>query len=390
MVIARRDYVATVRSRAFLLFLIGPLLLAAMVIFLTSRSAAGNDEARRSIALIADAAVARSFEAAGVRLGHVVGHAVPEIRAYRPARDISAQKRQLLRRDGVILVVSGLPDAPVLTGRSDMIDRYDGLVALLNDEARAATILRQRNIDLRAGPMTRDAIDHVPAADRRDRNMTGQFISLMIFALTMIFSGMLLSNMVEEKSNKVMEVLAAAAPIDAIFLGKLVAMLGISLSSIAVWGLSACVSRLLFAPDLLANFASPTVGWPAMMVLATGYFVTNFLLVGALYLGIGAHASTMRQVQFLSMPLAIAQFGVFGFASAAIAEGDGNLAIASAIFPWSSTLTMSARAALMPDIGMHIVALAWQILWIFVIINISARIFRRNILESGSGNLRFL
>ena len=45
---------------------------------------------------------------------------------------------------------------------------------------------------------------------------------------------MLLSQLIEEKSNKVIEILAAAVPIDSIFLGKLFAMLAMSLVGIIV------------------------------------------------------------------------------------------------------------------------------------------------------------
>ena len=61
--------------------------------------------------------------------------------------------------------------------------------------------------------------------------------------LTMLLAGMLLSNLVEEKSNKIIEVLAAAVPIDAIFLGKLFAMLAVSLVGIAVWARRRVIGR---------------------------------------------------------------------------------------------------------------------------------------------------
>src|SRR4030095_16305244 len=57
----------------------------------------------------------------------------------------------------------------------------------------------------------------------------------LLFLLTLLLAGMLLSQLSEEKSNKVIEVLAAAVPVDAIFLGKLFAMLATSLTGIAVW-----------------------------------------------------------------------------------------------------------------------------------------------------------
>ena len=49
--------------------------------------------------------------------------------------------------------------------------------------------------------------------------------AVFYFFITLMLSTVLLSNLVEEKSNKVIEVLAAAIPLDAVFLGKMLAML---------------------------------------------------------------------------------------------------------------------------------------------------------------------
>ena len=54
-------------------------------------------------------------------------------------------------------------------------------------------------------------------------------------AAQVMLAGMVLSNLVEEKANKIIEILAAAIPMEALFLGKLFAMLGVSLVGIATW-----------------------------------------------------------------------------------------------------------------------------------------------------------
>ena len=65
--------------------------------------------------------------------------------------------------------------------------------------------------------------------------MTGQIGQMLLFFLTLLLVGMLLSQLIEEKSNKIIEVIAAAVPIDAMFLGKLFAMLAASVIGIIVW-----------------------------------------------------------------------------------------------------------------------------------------------------------
>ena len=64
---------------------------------------------------------------------------------------------------------------------------------------------------------------------------TAQVSLTLLFIVTMFLTGMVMSTLVEEKANKIIEILAAAIPMDAVFLGKLFAMLAVSMVGIAVW-----------------------------------------------------------------------------------------------------------------------------------------------------------
>jgi ABC-2 type transport system permease protein len=107
------------------------------------------------------------------------------------------------------------------------------------------------------------------------------------------------------------------------------------------------------------------------------------LLLGAVFLTIGAQASTVREVQTLSMPVTFAQVVLLGFAITAVTSPNSPEAIAAAIFPLSSPLVMLGRAALEPDWWPHIAAIAWQTLWVTLILRIGARMFRKTVLKSG-------
>ena len=133
---------------------------------------------------------------------------------------------------------------------------------------------------------------------------------------------MLLSQLIEEKSNKVIEVLAAAVPVDAIFVGKLFAMLAMSLLGIAVWTVAGAAAIAAYSTRGLSGLPPPAVGWPAFLALVLVYFAMSYLLIGSVFLGIGAQASTVREVQTLSMPVTMAQVVIFAFASAAVGPAD--------------------------------------------------------------------
>ena len=90
---------------------------------------------------------------------------------------------------------------------------------------------------------------------------TAQGAQVLLFLLTMLLAGMVLSNLVEEKGNKIIEVLAAAIPMDAMFMGKLFAMLAVSLVGIAVWG-TAIGSIVLAGAKNMPAMSAPAVGWP--------------------------------------------------------------------------------------------------------------------------------
>ena len=118
-------------------------------------------------------------------------------------------------------------------------------------------------------------------------------------------------------------------------------------------------------------------------MLAVVYFATNYLLLGAVFLTIGAQASTVREVQTLSMPVTFAQVLIFGFAATAIGASNSTEALFAAVFPLSSPMVMLARAAEQPEIWPHLVAFLWQALWVAVILRVGARMFRKTVLKSG-------
>jgi ABC-2 type transport system permease protein len=115
----------------------------------------------------------------------------------------------------------------------------------------------------------------------------------------------------------------------------------------------------------------------------------NYLLLGAVFLTIGAQASTVREVQTMSMPVTFGQVLIFGFAATAIGSANAPEAIAAAIFPLSSPMVMMARAAEDPAWWPHIAALAWQAVWVALILKVGARMFRKTVLKSGPRTRRW-
>jgi ABC-2 type transport system permease protein len=199
---------------------------------------------------------------------------------------------------------------------------------------------------------------------------------------------MVLSNLVEEKANKIIEILAAAIPMDAVFLGKLFAMLAVSFVGIGCWGLVGGVYALVAGNSALA-LATPAVGWPMFIALGVIYFALAYLLIGALFLTIGSMAATVREVQTLSMPITFVQLVFFFIASYAVAAPGSIYEKVAIVVPFSSPYAMVARAAQDGALWPHVAVIAWQVLCIGLLIKLGAGLFRKLVMKSGpSGSKR--
>ncbi|WP_454796466.1 ABC transporter permease [Novosphingobium lindaniclasticum] len=378
-VVARRDFTAILFSRSFFFFLLGPLfpvIIAVLAGSLGSRVDQSQERPVLGVAMQADDA--KAVERARRELGPSLDDALPRIKLVRSlaqGETYDAAQALVSRRENVAAIVSGSLDKPVLTGPAGLIEAWRGPVSMLSEQARSGRRLAYPVVALK--PVASSS-----ATERQERFATAQGAQTLLFLLTMMLAGMVLSNLVEEKGNKIIEVLAAAIPMDAVFLGKLFAMLAVSLVGIATW---AAAGGLLYAAGgvSLDRMPEPAVGWPLLVCLGVIYFAMAYMLLGSVFLSIGSMATTVREVQTLSMPVTMAQLMVFFFASFAMTQPGSAIEIAAVLFPFSSPFAMLARGARDPAILPHVLAIGWQVAWVVLLVRGGARLFRSRVMKSG-------
>ncbi len=389
-VIGRRDFTATVWSRTFLFFLGGPLIIIGIsVLFGNLSSKMARQDVRATVAVIASEAEFAPIEAAHARVAEVFREGVfPDLKRVEPDYDPGLQTEQLLAAQDqkVVAVLTGGLARPTLTGSVSEDGSVRKQMGLILDEARQVGALSAGGrpfapTDIRVVKVAESAGETATL-----RAMTARGAQLLLFMLTVLLAGMLLSNLLEEKSNKIIEVLAAAVPIDAVFAGKLFSMLAVSMVGIAVWGAGALAAILMWSEGAVP-LTAPAIGWPLFVLLTLLYYSASYLLLGAVFLGIGSQANSVREVQTLSMPVTVAQMLIFLFASFAVGQPNNLIGISAAVFPFSSPLAMLARAAQLPEIWPHLLALVWQAFWVWLVISLGATLFRRNVLKSGGGSV---
>ena len=379
-VIARRDFGATVLSKTFIFFLLAPLFPLLMGgVFGSIGARVATQAARPVVAIVSSEKDFERLSNAREELAQALGEdSMVSLVHYSPEPDLTLQQKRLLssRSPPIRAVLTGGIDHPQLIGSVADDPGTLGQLRLLIANARSPgqatpALLPVTNVESSSGSLV------------KDRAVTAQIGQMLLFFFTILLAGMLLSQVIEEKSNKIIEVIAAAIRIDAMFVGKLFAMLAASVTGIIVWISAGALLVQLVKHGGLSTLPAPAIGWSGFLILGIIYFAMNYLLLGAAFLTIGAQASTVREVQTMSLPVTFAQMLIFGFASTAIGAPNSPAALAAAIFPLSSPMAMIARAAEDPQWWPQLVAILWQALWVALIIHFGAKMFRKTVLKSG-------
>ena len=382
-VIGRRDFTAIIFSKAFFFFLLGPLfpLVVALIAGNVGKELAENRDTP-IIGVMMDVQQAQKIIKAREALSKQMGpNYFAEIKLVDIGQYDALPDPQTLLTDSDMnyaAILSGTLEQPVLTGTDNSLRKFNASIALLsgyasNEQSQKLPTVRTNSVKSSTNRL------------KDLRQSTGQAGMIIVFMLTTLLAGMVLSNLVEEKSNKIIEILAASIPMDSVFIGKIFAMLVMAFVGIIVWSTMAYIGLSIWGAGI-PDLPTPAVGWPIFLILGIIYFSMSYLMLASLFLGIGAMAATVREVQTLSMPATMLQMVVFFVAIFGANKLGEPIEMFASIFPFSSPLAMLSRAAQVDILWHHGIAIIGQALFALLILRIGVTMFRRNVMKSGSGN----
>lgn len=388
-VIARRDFMAVVATPTFLLFLLAPFFMLGISVASGMGGAylaKSSVSVRQMVAIVvpADAALLNANNQEARKRLYGPDNGLAELRVVAPAADVVAQQAALFanKEIDVTAVLRGSLAAPIISHQKGE-DRSARFLATLAEETLRAERLGTSPETRLSEPAISEIVQKAPTKSRQQK--TGSAAVVIIFILTLMLASQAVGMMAEEKSNKVLEILAAAVPLEAVFFGKLFGLFGVAMLFVTFWSALAAFGLSFIPASLGLGAFAPTIGIVPFVILGAAYFTMAYMLLGAVFLGIGAQASTIREIQMLSLPITIIQMAMFALASAAASNPDSGVARFAEIFPFSSPFAMAARGATDPALWPHFLALGWQALWVGLTIWFAARLFRAGVLNSGGG-----
>lgn len=382
-VIARRDVTTIMFSKSFLLFLLAPLF-AVLIAGGASAILMGSDErlGNPRILVAMEDDDSRSIMRSVETVTQKAGLALPEI-VYEGG-DVDARARLRDKELNLMVVLSGDLQEPRLTGSRNQVERIKGRLAVVIAEARrgisdadAFPVIRADYVETGQEGVGSTGIDHT-----RGAFITSKAAQFALYILTSTLAIMVLTNLIEEKGNKIIEILATAIPMEALFLGKLLGMLCVSAVALVVWSTISIVlgSGLTATLEAAGISIEPMVGWLPFLGLFAVYYVMSYLIFGSIYLTTGGMSPTPREAQIYTLPISIIQ--LLSFMGGAYAASAGGMATWIGIaFPFTSPYVLLGYAAEKGGSLVHVVGIIWQLAVVTFAIRFGAQIFRSRVID---------
>jgi ABC-2 type transport system permease protein len=206
------------------------------------------------------------------------------------------------------------------------------------------------------------------------------FLSAYLFMMMMMFlvatSGQLLvRSMLEEKSNRVVEVLMSSASASDLMAGKILGLSGLGLTQLGVWGIIGVATSLKFGGLAIS---------PVVAGLMLVYLVLGYLLYAAIFVTAGAPVSTEQEAQQITSYVTIILVIPIALAMPVMQNPDGLVFKLLTVIPLLTPTMMAIRIPVqmpsIPEIVLTIVVLAASAGGMMIV---AGKVFRTTILMVG-------
>ena len=240
----------------------------------------------------------------------------------------------------------------------------------------------------------------------------GFLFTFMIYMFVMSYGGMVMQGVMEEKTNRIMEIIVSSVKPFQLMMGKIIGIALVGFVQIAIWGVMltailTAVSFIMGTPEVATpptmmggDAAMQTVvaeaqaGNPItevlgalpiveLLIMFVLYFIGGYLLYASFFAAVGASINAQEDSSQFMMPVILIM--VFGLYAALYgAENpDGPLAFYASIFPLTSPIVMMVRIPFGVPLWQELLSLALLYASAIFIVWMSGRIYRVGILMYG-------
>jgi ABC-2 type transport system permease protein len=242
----------------------------------------------------------------------------------------------------------------------------------------------QQPVQLKSKGLTvEDAVTH-ELRDATEESRVATFalpavLIVLMYFMILVGASPAMQGVVEEKQQRISEVLLGSISPFGLMLGKLLGVVAVALTVGAVY---ATVGYALAHRYGLTDSLTP--GLLAWFFL---FLTLAVLIYASLFIGVGAAASDIKETQSLLMPVMLLAALPMLLLGAVLQDPNGIVAMIGSFFPFTAPMIMTARVSVPPGVAMWQPALAVAIVLATVLgcVWAAGRIFRVGLLMQGKG-----
>jgi ABC-2 type transport system permease protein len=224
--------------------------------------------------------------------------------------------------------------------------------------------------------------------EREDRGMTTFLFSttmmMLLYVSVLMWGQAVMTGVIEEKANRVVELTVSAMPPVQLFAGKLLGVGSAGLTQLAAWVLSMGLISLVGTPALAGSDMPMPEITPLILFSFPTFFLLGYFLYAAMYAAIGASVNTIQEAQTLVFPVMMPLIVSVMFFPVVIQNPESPLSVGLSLIPFATPLLMFLRiTVLAPPLWQIALSILLTSATVALMTWASARIYRVGILMYG-------
>lgn len=221
-------------------------------------------------------------------------------------------------------------------------------------------------------------------------SIVGMIFTFLIYMFIFSYGGMVMQGVIEEKTNRIIEVMVSSVKPFDLMMGKLIGIGLVGLTQFGIWALifvGFTLSGSLFTGGAgMFQEVNSLIGAVDVLGLCLYFilfFIGGYLIYASLFAAIGAMVNSQEDTQQYMMPITVLILFAFyaGFYSSQ--NPDGPLAFWTSLIPLTSPIVMMTRLPFGVPWWELLVSIALLVATVILIIMLTAKIYRIGILMYG-------
>jgi len=415
LLIIEREYLSRVKKKSFIIMtLLGPILFAGITIIPVWL--ASKDKTQTTISVI---------DQSGLFAGKLKSNA--ETVFQNTSSTVENEKKEIQKaEDNHLLLVIGQTDGKRIPLVQIFGESNPGLDLVQSIENQINSELK--NIQLKNSGIDPNLVENInPEIDIQSKVLSeagekdgssaaatavGFGAGFLIYIFIFLYGSMVMTGVMEEKTNRVVEVIISSVKPFELMMGKIVGVAMVGLTQFALWlALSYAVSTVagaIFLKDkkpqeitaglnqdkmsadqskamnkigFLEELKSVNVTYVVVCFLF--YFLGGYLLYSALFAAVGAAVDNQQDAQQFMLPITLPIIASIVMAQLIIKDPNSNMAFWMSVFPLTSPIIMMIRVPFEPPIWQVLVSMASLVLGFLGTTWFAGKIYRVGILMYG-------